>query len=465
MIFSLGSIATAIGFSDSIQLIALLSGFGFGLLTWRNRVLAVSLLVLLLPTYLVRFTFFGIPMTLLEIFILVLFFVWLAQCIFRVYLLVPRPLAPAARGALPQHAGDSVRSSAKPSVLPDVSYGKHAKIIMLFIIVFVLAGIFGLITTPELRAGAGVFKAYIIEPVLFFIVLINTIKTKKDIQGIMIALAISATAIAVITCVQYVTGWAIPDPWHDFPARRATALYGYPNAVGLYIAPIVTLTIGLLVFGKTTLKKNYQSTAVLVIMILLMLGALGAARVEGAFIAVAAGILVMLLLTKWRWVAVGVAVVTTVLLFSIESTRDVLLFQDTSGDVRLALWSGTKNLLSAQPLFGSGLAGFPDTYDVYRLPSHVELLQYAHNIFLDFWVQLGLLGLLWIVSTLSLFFRTAGKLFQSSKEYVGPLIGVMTAVVVYGLVDVPYFKNDLSVLFWTWFGLLFALFLIKKKNA
>jgi hypothetical protein len=32
-------------------------------------------------------------------------------------------------------------------------------------------------------------------------------------------------------------------------------------------------------------------------------------------------------------------------------------------------------------------------------------------------------------------------------------MAAMVAIIIYGLVDVPYFKNDLSVLFWTILGL------------
>ncbi|MBU2214766.1 hypothetical protein KKA83_02425, partial [Patescibacteria group bacterium] len=48
----------------------------FLILSWRRLDLAMMLLIIALPSYLIRFNIFGIPTTLLEIMILSAFFVW-----------------------------------------------------------------------------------------------------------------------------------------------------------------------------------------------------------------------------------------------------------------------------------------------------------------------------------------------------------------------------------------------------
>ncbi|MFC1597955.1 O-antigen ligase family protein [Patescibacteria group bacterium] len=394
--------------------ISLLAGVAIGALAIKNRLWAVALVLFLLPTYLVRFSIIGIPMTMLEIMVLVLFVVYLGQ-----------------------------------EGLKGFAHLKKIHWLMFFILL--AAGVFGLLTTPDLRAGAGVFKAYLVEPMLFFIVFTNTVKTMKDVRLVVWALGLSAFVVAIVAAMQFVTGWGIPDPWHDFPDRRATAFFGFPNAIGLYIAPILTLFVGLLLHVKFFTRRNVLFVLSL---ILFLVFALVVARVEGGFVAAAAGIFVMLLFTKWRWWAIGAVVVGGIALFAYEPTREILLFQDVSGDVRLALWQGTWNLLKSQPVFGAGLGAFPIVYDVYRLPSHVELLQYPHNIFLNFWVELGVVGLVWLVATLVAFFTKAVRSLKRTEGYSIVLIGVMVSVIVYGLVDVLYFKNDLSILFWVWLGLL-----------
>lgn len=399
--------------------LSIIAGLGIAILGARDRLWAVAAILFLLPTYLVRFELFNlVPMTMLETMVLMLFAVFLIQ---------------------------EWRNFKWPAKFQWFHY---------LITLILVAGVFGLLVTPDLRAGAGLFKAFIVEPILFFIVFINTIKTQRELRVCIWALGLSALAVSLVTAVQYATGWGIPDPWHAVEGRRATAFYGYPNAVGLYVAPILTLFIAVMLHVKFFTRRN---VLFIISVIMFMVLALLTARVEGAIVAVAAGVLVAFLFTTWRWVALGVAVLGLAGAFLYEPVREVLLFQDVSGDVRLALWEGTKNLLVAQPIFGAGLGAFPMAYDIYRLDSHVELLQYPHNILLNFWVELGILGVLWIVAAIATVVVKSVWALRFSEGYGVVLLAVFTTVVVYGIVDVPFFKNDLSILFWVWLGFLAAI--------
>jgi len=72
-------------------------------------------------------------------------------------------------------------------------------------------------------------------------------------------------------------------------------------------------------------------------------------------------------------------------------------------------------------------------------------------------VETGVLGVIAMAWILIVAFRTAWHGSRSSDVNwraieIGILLA-MVAVVVHGLVDVPYFKNDLSLQFWTLLGL------------
>ncbi len=77
---------------------------------------------------------------------------------------------------------------------------------------------------------------------------------------------------------------------------------------------------------------------------------------------------------------------------------------------------------------------------------------YPHDIWLTFWVELGLLGVLaFAVILFSLLWRGLRSLQQTEGFYRAALWGVVGALVmwtVHGLVDSPYWKNDMSVEFW-----------------
>ncbi len=387
----------------------------YSLLAWRDRVAAVCIVAALLPTYVLRFQIAGIPFTFLEMMIVVVVGAWVIE-------LIQKPQNPCR-------------------LLTPIQWGSVA--------VFFVAAVFAVWVAPELRTALGLFKAYLIEPVGLALVCLGTLQTRAHWQRLGHAVLAGGIVIAIIAIVQYLTGWGIPDPWQVWPDRRSTAVYGYPNAVGLYLAPLVVYAIGQLLSPLTTSRQRW----ILAGCALLMSVSVIAAQADGGVIAIMAGSFVLLQFTPWRrwtWLLAALGLIG-VLLWS--PTRQVILFHDVSGTVRLVLWHGTINLLQHHPLHGAGLGGFPQLYDVYRLPSHTELLVYPHNLWLDMWVELGLLGLVWLVAWTAAGARLFLQLFQR-PAMIDPtaiiLIGVWTALLVYGLVDVVYFKNDLAALWWIW---------------
>jgi O-antigen ligase len=80
-----------------------------------------------------------------------------------------------------------------------------------------------------------------------------------------------------------------------------------------------------------------------------------------------------------------------------------------------------------------------------------------HNIVLNFWVEVGLLGLIAFAWIMFVGFRVSWHGWRSASAgwrpyHLGVLLALV-AVLVHGQVDVPYFKNDLSLQFWTLIGL------------
>ena len=117
-----------------------------------------------------------------------------------------------------------------------------------------------------------------------------------------------------------------------------------------------------------------------------------------------------------------------------------------TASVRICLWQGTYRLLKDNWLTGVGLSGFKESYAQFYATCDAEPLEYPHNFTMTIWAELGLLGLIsfyWILISIAL----------SSQKVFSPLIrwGIvlfLTAIVTHGLVDIPYFKNDLSLIFW-----------------
>ncbi|MFC1721821.1 O-antigen ligase family protein [Patescibacteria group bacterium] len=421
-----------------IILIAIIISAFILLALWRLD-LAVVAVIGLLPIYLIRFGLGGIPFTLLEVFIIVLVAVFFFR--YRLY-----------------------RLSYLKRAIDKVPF-------KLATLIFFAAATLAVLVSPDIRAALGEWRAYFVEALAFYIIFVNVIKTRRQVRLLLYALGLSALVVSIYSIIQHFTGFGIPDPWGGAELRRVTAWYGYPVSVALLLAPVVGLFFGLLVWAKKSKVATHWLFSLAVVVAATL--AVYYTHSRGALVAVLFAILVLSFFTRYRWWLIGLIVLAVILLAIIPGVSDRFLdvFQgeDNSTNVRLVMWQGTWRLIMDNWLFGAGLAGFPAYYDVYREAQHTELLLYPHNIILNFWIELGLVGLIAFVWLVVAFFRKALAAYRQGvdRALVGGTLAAMIVLLVHGLIDVPYFKNDLAILFWTIIGLLtigFSLKAVTKVN-
>ncbi|MCH8049551.1 O-antigen ligase family protein, partial [Patescibacteria group bacterium] len=284
------------------------------LLSRKNLKLALILLVGLLPTYLLRFSIGPIPVTALEIFILIAAVVWV----------------------LKRHGLKVNLASLQPWHKP--------------LLLVLAAASFGVVAAPDTLSALGIWKAYFIEPALVFLMMRSQFEKKEDWIWALKALALSGIVVSIFAIWQYATGLGIPEPWDI--ERRVTGLFDYPNALGLYLAPIIAIGFVLLVRSKHRLDQIFW-------LITIILGTLAIilAQTEAAYIAVPAGLILTLLVASTRRtiryrVALEALILFVILLFAIPTIRQKVLLQDYSGQVRIAQWQESIELLLDNPIFG-----------------------------------------------------------------------------------------------------------------
>ena len=304
--------------------------------------------------------------------------------------------------------------------------------------------------SPDFRAAAGVWKAYFIEPVIFFLMACDFLRSHEERDQALRALGGTALTIGALALVQHFTGWGVPPPFNGVPIPpateaefRSTAFYGFPNAIGLFLAPLIPLFLGCLYADR----KRKPRAAFWAIVVALSGLALLLAQSEGAIIGAAAGVIAAgLFAPKTRKLALGISAAGAILILIISPLRQFALekasLNDWSGRVRKEMWAETWNMLKDHPLLGAGLSGYQKMFAPYHKAGHIEIFQYPHNILLNLWSELGLAGVIVFILIMLRFFQQA----LATKSWT--LAGAGVAILVHGLVDVPYFKNDLAMLFW-----------------
>ncbi|MGQ9840057.1 MAG: O-antigen ligase family protein [Anaerolineae bacterium] len=268
---------------------------------------------------------------------------------------------------------------------------------------------------------------------------------------------------------------------------RVRALYGSPNNLALVLDRGVPLALALAFFGtwrygergigrraeglaQEWQVRGWRSVAT-VVLLLLTLACVATFSKGGLLLGLPAGTAVVLIGGAWRsgrrwplWALAGLivlAVAGMALLFRTPRFADLFNFEAGTSFLRLKLWHGAWNMALDHPLLGVGPDNFLYAYRTrYVLPSAWEELNlsHPHNILLDLWTRLGLIGVVaggWALVTA---FRAAWRRFQAGDVEAWPLalglLAGLVATVAHGLIDNWLFLPDLMGLFVVTVGLL-----------
>ncbi len=397
----------------------------------KDRALAVAALAGILPAYLLRIAvpvpmLGAFPTTLLEILVLELFAVWFFM------------------DAGKKDAWRGLGAWAEPIAL------------------LLVGATIGVAVSPDLRGALGLWRAYFVEPLLFFVVFTDVIGRKRNGRAVLAALGVALAVVGATAVWQKITGYGIPNPvWQAEATRRVTSFYGFPNAIGLFAAPLVVLMAGwsMELLGAKELKRRSLAVPVAASALLGIL-AIAFAVSEGAAIGAAAGLALLGLLDRrTRPWTLGLVLAASLVISLYPPVTNyfslAVSLRDDSGSVRAVIWEETVRLIADGPVFGAGLAGYPGRIAPYHEAKWIEIFQYPHDVVLNFWVETGLIGLAGFLWLCGRFFRIAAGLAYDAR--VGWLAraatAAMAATLIHGLVDVPYMKNDLAILFWVLVGL------------
>ena len=322
---------------------------------------------------------------------------------------------------------------------------------------FLIAGVISVVVAPDHRAALGLFRAYLVEPIAFFFIVSAAARTPRRALLILAGLAVGGLIVALLN------GAVVLDVLRrhtgDPGLIRPVAIYTTPNAVPLFLVPMIAVAASIAVYASD-LRLRLASVAFLVIA--------GAACLLsfslGGLLALAAVGLGLALTHRYRLWLLAAIVAGSIAVTRIPAVAHRIALENPgyawgSLTSRRRLWEITLRMLRDHPIFGSGLSGFAHAIDPYRNGFTEQLID-PHFIVFNFWTETGLLGLVAFTWLMIRAFMVSWRGWLRASKAWRPLhLGValaLVAVVVHGLVDVPYFKNDLSLEFWALLGLTWA---------
>ncbi len=442
----------------------------FALLCWYRLPVAVALLPLTLPYYLLQKKVFShYDFSLVEIMLWTCLFVAVAQLIVK-------------RRAWPYWLSWSeLRDRLGPVALP--------------IAVFVAVAAFSIIIAYAHTTALRAFREEVLGPLLYLLLALLCLRTRQDVTRLLMALVSTGFIIAVAGIIQYVF-FKHTLVLESDGIRRIHTVYGSANSIALLLD--YTLPIA---FAWLLAKVQWQQRLLALLICIPMLGALYLTQSHGAWIAIPVALLFIAAFNapnrKTLLICGGVLLVVAVIGILVYHNRILVFFEGhTNGHIstltkRYYLWLTALRMIHDRPWFGFGMDNWLCYYSLNNIcnahqfhywvvsyPPHTGIdtglreeptLSHPHNIFLQIWVSMGIFGLLAFIAVLAVFYRLFARILTRARMLLptqGEQVrwmtlgvgGAMLAALVQGMGDSSFLEQDLAFCFWI---LVLALLLLR----
>lgn len=288
-------------------------------------------------------------------------------------------------------------------------------------------------------------RTVILDPIMFLVTARLVLRRSLYRSWVGIALMLTGTAIAGYGVVQVFMEMGGVQAAN---VTRATALYSHPNNLAIFLERTLLFTLGVAILRPRWIPvwvfAGVQAAGLL------------ATFSRGAIIGVIVGLAVVLIfIGAWRWLlgltAAGVVVgALGVLLFP---DRLLDMGGDGSEPTRFTIWRSSIEMIRSHPVFGVGPDQFLYQYNrrfVEPMGWPERYTSHPHNIILDTWLRLGVLGLASFVTMI------IGVVWWIQKKTVwirrdAWAIGAIAALfggLVHSMLDNGFFLPDLATVSW-----------------
>ncbi|MDQ3929217.1 MAG: O-antigen ligase family protein [Chloroflexota bacterium] len=307
------------------------------------------------------------------------------------------------------------------------------------------------------------YRVTIFEPVVFFFLMSRWLRSERDIWRMVAAWLVMAAITGYVGTQQFLFGQA----WNMEGVNRVSSVYPSATAFGIYAGR--ALALGLALFYFLPREWRRWRIAVGILSGIIGLGVLFSFA-RGAWIGVFVALAVVSLVTRYRplllsvggVMAAGIAAMLLAFAGNVERLTSIVNLgtEDNTGVARFRIWEAARKILLDHPILGIGQDQFAYQDPSYGVPTaRLFTTSHPHNFLFDFWLRLGVPGLMWILGTLAFVtWQFQGLWLRHKGTALGALsLGLMASMVdfaVHGLLDMAYFTMDLALTFWLTLGLL-----------
>jgi len=310
--------------------------------------------------------------------------------------------------------------------------------------------------------------------IIFYFILMNTIKTKNQLYTLIMLLVLSTAVISVYGLYQMKTVGATSEAWVDTTLfedikARIGSTFENPNVLGEYLVLIIPVAIAML-WGQ----KGWVSKLTTLGLTAIMLICLVYTYSRGAYIGLMLALALFAVLRDRRFVILGVI---GLLLLPFVLPQSVINrftsignLSDTSSFYRISVWLGSLKIVKDYwpSGIGLGLEPFKLIYPKYSL--NAAYAHHSHNIYIQLLIETGIAGFLMFFAIIAVYYKTMLAGFYKTRDrfvstFMIAAASGMAGYLAQGIVENIWYNNKVLLTFWVMLALgMTAKSLISKDN-
>ena len=393
--------------------------------------------IFLIPSYLLRFSIFGIPTNVLEILIYLSFLSFLFEAS------KAQPLEYSLHTQKVEPLGNAENWRLHKSCIYE-NYKIHIFSIALIFIGLILSTLIN----QNYREGFGIIKGWFFDPLLFSFVLIHKIKDQEDIENILKTFYFSALIVAITAFEYLFYGHLTYD-------GRLQAFYASPNYLAMFLSPAIF--VGLFLIKSIEPQKGIRKYALPVTLFLISL-IIFFTYSYAAWISIILSLMIVALITKnisKKFILISTLIIFFAFLTQMNNPKLKDTFSERSSlSSRMIIWKSSVLMIKNNPVFGIGPGNFQNKYLEYQkyFPPYLEwAVPEPHNLYLAFWLQSGVIGFIGFISLIYFWLKKTIKEISANQKNSAILavsLGIIICILLHGIFDTTYWKNDLALIFW-----------------
>lgn len=311
------------------------------------------------------------------------------------------------------------------------------------------------------------FMNWALQPLMYalmYLLIYTTVSTEKEKEKALYAFLAGAVVTVVYGFFQYANAadmaadmeaqsWVDPE---RFPLlrRRMYSTLENPNLFGAYLLMIISILTAF-----TLREREVKKRTVFAVILLSLLLCLALTYSRGAWVSLAAIVLGLTLFYDKRFGLLFLLVPVVLAFYHgqvVERFLSLFSGEDTSVDLRFALWESTMAMIEEHPLLGVGWGAYFLAYPDYNFFIQEEgvLIFHAHNMYLNMLAEVGIPG--GMAFLLAFFaqgilcwrnYRHGNDSFTKSMGLGGVLMVMALSVISMG--DHVLFSRSVSFCFWS----------------